>query len=141
MKHLFKTFAFVFLLSTTSCIAQKMVQRIDDAKELQINEKQFIGKPLKALLAQIGPQIKSSIGNPDSKSKETSPMITFYFVDKNEFRYRNSRGEKPTHISVLLQPAINKSYPQLSGANPWTKEQVKAYGDMIITKLWVSGEN
>ena len=138
---MFKFLLSFFLLSTTSCVAQKMVQRIGDAKELQLNEKQFIGKPLKVLLDQIEPQIKSAIGNPDSKSKETSPMIAFYFVDKNEFRYRKGRGEKPMHISVLLQPAIDKSYPPLSGANPWTEEQAKAYGDMIVTKLWISGKN
>lgn len=141
MKQIIKLITLFFLLSTTSCVGQKMVQRIGDAKKLQLNEKQFIGQPLKVLLAQIAPQINSAIGNPDSKSKETSPMIAFYFVDKNEFLKRDGRGEKPTSISIFLKPAINKSYPPLSGAKPWTKEQTKAYGDMIVTKLWVSGEN
>lgn len=44
------------------------------------------------------------------------------------------------HPSVFLKPAVNKSYPPLSGAKPWTKEQAKAYGEMIVTKLWVGGE-
>lgn len=81
----------------------------DDAQKLHPNEKQFIGKPLKVLLAQIAPQIKSAIENPDSKRKESNPMITFYFVDKNEFRYRNGRGETLplTLKSEYASPLIN----------------------------------
>ncbi len=140
MKQLFKLLSIIFLISTASCHAQKMMQTLSDAKKLEINKDKFIGKPLKVLLDQIGPKIKSAIGDPDDNSKTQTKIISFYFVDKKEFFSRDRKGEKPTSISVILEPAKEKKLP-LSGEKPWTEEQVKEYGNMIIIRLSVRGEN
>ena len=140
MKQLHNFFAISFLLFATSCHLQKIVQTIADVKKLEINKDKFIGKPLKVLLEQIKPKIKSAIGDPDDISKDRTKIITFFFVDKKEFLRRDARGEKPASISVVLEPAKNKK-PPLSGSNPWTNEQVKEYGDMIVLRFWVRGEN
>lgn len=141
MRKKFEFFTFIFLLFTASCVAQKMVQRIDDAKKLQLNEKQFIGNPLKVLLAQIAPQIKSAIGNPEDINKRQNTFIFFYFVDKNEGLKMETKGEKPVYIYVILQKINGKLYPPILPADPWTKEQTKEYGDMTVLRVHVGGGN
>ena len=136
MKQLFSLFTISFLLFAASCKMQKIVQTIADVKKLETHKDKFVGKPLKVLLEQIKPNIKSAIGDPDDISKERTKIITFFFVDKKEFLRRDGIGEKSTSISVVLEPSKNKKLP-LSGSNPWTKEQVKEYGDMIVLRFWV----
>ncbi len=141
-EKIFKTFTVgILLLINSSCYAQKMVQRLDDAKILQLNEKQFISKPLKDLLAQIAPKIKSAIGNPDNFNKRQNTFIFFYFVDKNEGLKMERQGEKPVYIYVILQKPNGKTYPPILPSNPWTKQQTKEYGDMTVLQVHIGGGN
>jgi len=135
----FWTSALFFLLATTSCHAQKMVQKTSDAKRLEINKDKFVGKPLKVLLDKIGPQIKSALGNPEDKSDIRLNHISFYFVDKGEYYSRKSKGEHPTIINVTLKRPNGKEYPSLSPVKPWDDEKTQIYGDMIIVRITVSG--
>lgn len=141
MKQRLKLSIIILLLAATSCHAQKLIQKVSDTKKLENNKEQFIGKPLKVLLDQIAPKIKSAIGNPDNVSKEQTTTIIFYFVEKKEFVSRDKRKEKPTRIGVVLQKTLNKNYPPLLGSNPWTEEQEREYGDMTVIRIWVNGEN
>ncbi|MEO8852636.1 MAG: hypothetical protein ABI359_02600, partial [Ginsengibacter sp.] len=70
-----------------------MMRTLNDYKKLEINEKQFIGKPLKVLLDQIDPQIKSALGDPEMTSNIRLNHISFYFVNKNEYYSRKMKGE------------------------------------------------
>lgn len=118
-----------------------MVQRKTDAKKLEINEKEFTGKPLKVLLLQIGVPIKSAIGNPDEISTHQNTFITFYFVDKKEGWKLVSSSQRPIAIDVILQKTDGKNYPPIIPANSWTDEHTKEYSDMIVLRIRVSGEN
>ena len=68
MKSLLNFFVFALLFCTISCHAQQMVQKVNDAKKLEINKERFIGKPLKELLSQIAPKVMYVYGNPDNRS-------------------------------------------------------------------------
>jgi len=88
MKILFKVFLSFFILTATiSCKAQ-LVQKIDDAKKLEINEKQFLNKPLKNLLEEIKPKIERVLVSPGGG--ETNSFFVFYFIDGKEYdNYKN----------------------------------------------------
>lgn len=141
MKQILKLAILIAIFSTTSCHAQRMVQRTTDARKLEINKKEFIGRPLKVLLSQIGPPIKSAIGNPSETNTNENTFIIFYFVDKKGFIQRDSKGDKPTRIDVILKKTPGKNYAPIIPSNPWTDKQTKEYGDMIVLRIRVTGEN
>lgn len=141
MKLLIKLFVCTFLLSLNSCYAQKMVQKSSDAKKLEINKDQFIDKPLKVLLAQIAPKIEGALGDPDMASDTRLNHISFCFIGIDEYFHRKNKGENPIIIRVTLKRPNRKEYPVLSPKNAWTDEQTKIYGDMIVMRITVSGEN
>ena len=61
MKNLFKTLTLMsFLIFNLSC-AQTTMQKIADAKKIEINKKEFIGKPLSYLLSKMNVEIKSTL--------------------------------------------------------------------------------
>ncbi|PWA05279.1 hypothetical protein DB891_17185 [Flavobacterium laiguense] len=62
MKNILKTFAILFLFANNSCKAQQMVQTTKDVYLLKTNDQQFLNKPLKNLLREIKPNIKSVLG-------------------------------------------------------------------------------
>ena len=66
MKNTIKTFAILFLLLSYSCKAQQMVQTTKDVSKLKTNEQQFINKPLKNLLKEIKPEIKTADATNDN---------------------------------------------------------------------------
>jgi hypothetical protein len=144
MKQLFKLSIIIIVLST-SCQAQKLVQKSDDAKKLEINKDKFVGKPLKVLLAQIAPKIIFVYGNPDNQSLNTvgGTYLKFHFVEKAEYLHRDSKKQKPTGIIVNFQLDPNNSHKPLpsGGLKEWTNEHTQEYGDMIVINLRVTGEN
>ena len=75
-----------FLLGITSCNTQRLVLKVNDAKKLEANEDNFIGKPLKKVLSEIKPKIKFVYGNPENTWAGATgwTYFTFYFVDKEE---------------------------------------------------------
>jgi len=115
------------------------MRTVGEAKKLEINQSKFIGKPLKVLLDEIGPQIKTALGDPELISDRTLSHISFYFTDKSEYYSRIKNGEKPTIILVTLKKPDGKKYPPLSPTKSWTSEQKKIYGDMIVMRINVSG--
>jgi hypothetical protein len=122
-----------------------MVQKVSEANKLQINKEQFIGKPFKNLLSQIGPKIIYVYGNPDNQSTGAvgGTYIKLFFVDKNEVKKRLSKHEEPTGITVRfeLEPKNNRKPIPLGGINMTSRELEKAYGDMIVLGVFVNGEN
>ncbi|MEO8852635.1 MAG: hypothetical protein ABI359_02595 [Ginsengibacter sp.] len=145
MKSLVKLFAFLFLLTATSCHAQKIVQRTADAKKLEINKDQFIGKPFKELLGQLVPKIKYAYGTPDNKSVGAigGTYIKLFFVDKDESKKKIIHNEAPTGITVRfkLEPKNTRKPMPLGGLDITSEELAKEYGDMIISDIYVSGKN
>jgi len=142
MKNILKRLSCLFVLWSTisSCYSQQLVQTKTDAKKLEVNESRFIGKPLKELLKEIKPKIKSAIGNPTNVNREVNTSITFYFEDKASFIERDKKGEKPIHIEVVFKQNFdNPPTRELGKPSKWTKEDEEAYGNMIIGYIRVRG--
>ena len=143
MKQLFNIFFAAFLLAITSCNTQRLVLKVNDAKKLEANKDNFIGKPLKNVLSQIKPKIKFVFGNPENKSGHITggTYLAFYFVDKEEMKKRFNN--EPTHITIQfqLEPTNNRRPLPEGGIKEWTKKETKEYGDMIIFRIFVLGEN
>lgn len=145
MKQLFNIFFAVFLLTNTSCNTQKFVTKINDAKKLETNKNNFIGKPLREALSEIKPKIKYIYGNPENRSTEAigGTYFTIYFVSKEVGKKRITAKDTPTRITLQFQlERINNRRPlPKDGLTKWTKNETKEYGDMIILDIRVSGEN
>jgi hypothetical protein len=143
MKAFFPFLFIVLVLSTTCCHAQKIVKKITDAKKLETNMQQFVGKPLKDLLAQIEPDLKYAYGNPEEKGESIAGTnIKFFFTDQAEYRKRQKLKQKPTGILVTFQTdPNNKVKPLPVGGTAWTKALAKEYENLIILRIYVTGEN
>ncbi len=145
MKRLFNLSIIILLLSVTSCHAQKIMRTVNDAKKLEINQNKFVGKTLKVFLDEIGPKIKSALGEPDNKSRNSisGTYIKLFFVDRDEARKRYNKNEESTGITVWFQLEQNKTRKPIpvGGLNISSKELEKEYGDMIIQKIYVNGKN
>jgi len=143
MKQLFNIFFAAFLLAITSCNTQRLVLKVNDVKKLVANKDNFIGKPLKNVLSQIKPKIKYVYGNPENTWAGATgwTFFTFYFVDKEDVLKRFNN--KPTSITVQfqLEPTNNRRPLPKGGIKEWTKKETKEYGDMIIIRIFVLGEN
>lgn len=60
-----------------------MVQTPNDAHKLKINEQKFIHKPLKNLLKEIKPEIKTVLRTIDNAS-----YFVFYFMIRDEMNHK-----------------------------------------------------
>lgn len=129
----------MFLL--TWCQGQKLMQKLEDAKKLQQQQEKFVNKPLKNLLAQISPEIKSTIGDVECINKKKMNTIIFYFEERKDFLRRKQKSENPTRIMVYLINPESKIYPKLDKHTPWSIEKTNIYGDFIVKRISVLGEN
>jgi hypothetical protein len=137
MKNIFKTLAVLFLLVHSSCKAQQMVQTPNDAHKLKINEQQFLNKPLKHLLTEIKPEIKTASGTLDFPS-----YFSFRFIDSEEIKRRplenNSLG-----LYVYVKEPIEWDFDKRAKGKEflWTKEDVEKYGNLTVIRIRVIGKD
>lgn len=140
MKILFKILLLSFMLITaTSCKAQ-MVQTVNDAKKLEINQDEFVGKPLSNLLRQIKPKIKRALILPEVGANS---YIVFNFLDNSGYNKYKANGKTPLTIRLYIQGPF-KSYAldkPIENRYDWTKDDERKYKDLIITGIKVYGEN
>lgn len=131
----------LFLIS--SCNAQ-LVKSIQDSKKLMTHKEEFVGKSFKYLLNNIRPDIKYIYGKPDNERPSASgTYITLFFIPKGNFRDSLKNEKRPTSISVTFQFEENSKRKHIPvGGIDTTKEYLmKEYGDMIVTRIYVTGEN
>lgn len=145
MKMLLKLSALLILMFIApSCFGQKMVHKTSDAKKLEVNKAQYIGKPLNVLLAEIEPKIKFVYGNPDNSwgGAIGGTFLKFHFIDRTEYTKVLKKKSKPLGIVVNFQLEPNNTRKPLpkDGLKEWSEENTKEYGDMIITNIRVIGE-
>lgn len=137
MKNTFKTLAILFLLVYSSCKAQQMVQTPNDAHKLKINEQQFLNKPLKYLLNEIKPQIKTAFGTLDFPS-----YFSFRFIDSEEIK-RRSLENNSLGLYVYVKEPIEWDFDKRTKGKEflWTKEDVEKYGNLTVIRIRVIGKD
>jgi len=137
MKNTIKIFAVLLFIINSSCKAQQMVQTPADAYKLKTNEHQFINKPLKDLLKEIKPEIKTADATNDN------PIYYFSFKFRTLEQRRKNEGNKGDRVSlyVYVKTPINWKYEERPKGKElmWTKEDVEKYGNLTITQIKVVG--
>jgi len=141
MKFLSKIFTLLFLLGVSSCQAQKMVQKTSDAKKLEINKNQFVGKPLSILLKEIGPKIETALGSPGTN--ERPGFFNFYFAPKEEYDKYRAQDKFPLTIKVYIKESFewNKKGKTKDNWLNWIKDDEEKYGGLIVADVKVYNEN
>ncbi|RUT69587.1 hypothetical protein D0817_15555 [Flavobacterium cupreum] len=135
MKIILKTFIILFVFANISCKAQQMVQTTKDVYLLKINEQQFIDKPLKNLLKEIKPEIKTA-----DATNENNPYY-FSFKFRTLEQRRKNMGSKEDRVSlyVYVRTPIDWKYEERPKGQElrWAKEEVEKYGDLIVVRIKV----
>ncbi|WP_223256134.1 hypothetical protein [Flavobacterium laiguense] len=138
MKNILKTFAILFLFANNSCKAQQMVQTTKDVYLLKINEQQFINKPLKDLLKEIKPEIKTADATNDNP-------YYFSFKFRTLEQRKQSKGSQEDSVSLFVYvktPTDWKYEERPKGKElQWTKEDEEKYGNLTVIRIKVIGKD
>lgn len=134
MKYILNTLAILFLFINTSCRAQQMVQTTKDVKLLKANEAQFLNKPLKNLLKEIKPEIKTADATNDNPYYFGFKFITLEQRKKNE-----GSLEDNVSLYVYVKTPIDWKYEKRPQGKElqWTKEDIQKYGELIVVRIKV----
>lgn len=120
-----------------------MVQKIDDAKKLEINQDKFVGKPLSDLLKQIKPEIKRVMIVPGSSQRLTA--LYFYFLSDSDFhKFYKETGKNPLELRVRLKEYDFKWDPSTRPQDhryDWTKEDEEDFGKLTVVDIKVKNAN
>lgn len=134
MKNIIKTFAILFLLLSYSCKAQQMVQTTKDVSKLKTNEQQFINKPLKNLLKEIKPEIKTADATNDNPY-----YFSFKFRTLEQRKKNEGSKEDAVSLFVYVKTPIDWKYEERPKGKEliWTKEDVEKYGNLTVVAIKV----
>ncbi|PWA05282.1 hypothetical protein [Flavobacterium laiguense] len=137
MKIILKTLI-LFLFINSSCKAQQMVQTPNDAHKLKINEQQFINKPLKNLLKEIKPEIKTA-----SAENGFPSYFSFSFIDYEEFKNGRAIGKNHLGIYIYVKEQIDWNFDKrpIGKELTWTKEDIEKYGNLTVVRIKVIGKD
>lgn len=144
MKKKYLLIVCITTLFSISCHGQKMMKTVNDASKIVANKHLFIGKPLKVLLDEIGPEIKQAYGNPENKWAGEITFFVFSFTDKNDYRKKTDIYKKrPTTLTIEFnfEPGNKRKPLPKGGITQWTDSETKEYGDMIIMGIRVRGKD
>lgn len=132
----FAAFFLVFFTATFVGCSQPLINTPSDAFKLR-NDSSFRDKPLKTLLKEIGPEIKTVTVNPDA-SAERPACIIFRFVDRRAFNQYRCAEQFPVSLIVgIKEPfAWNKTKDNFF---IWTKEDAERLGNLTIAYTGVHG--
>ncbi|WP_156809693.1 hypothetical protein [Riemerella columbina] len=135
------------LMMHFSCAQSVTMNKLSDAKKIELNKKEFIGKPLKYLLSTIKVPIKSIQAFPN-KNKNEINSLTIRYTTYSE--YRKTWDKKIDDRPIQLRIEFNQNWDKLGNLcspkeNPqcaeWLPEDEKNLGDLIIYDIAVLGKN
>jgi len=141
LKIIFLSFVF---LSNYSCAQVVTLRTPSQAKLMEANKKDFIGKSLSYFLDHIKLEIKSLVPTPNKDPKEVN-RLSFIFVPYSEYR-KTPDNEKPVRITVIFnqgwdwQDSKNRCKSSIPDCITWTKEDEKKLGDLKIIDIYVTGK-
>ena len=145
MKNLIKPLTIISILVFNISCAQITMKSVAEAKKMEINKKEFIGKPLSFLLSKINVEIKSIKAFPNKNLNEVN-RITYRFVTNDEYRKTASKeiDDKPTQLTVVFNQNWEFSGERCMTSNPkcieWTKEDEKNMGNLKVYDIYVLGK-
>jgi hypothetical protein len=135
MKNTLRTFAILFLLINYGCKAQQMVQTTKDAYLLKTSEQQFINKPLKNLLKEIKPEIKTA----GASNEEGHQFFSFRFRTLEQHKKNEGSYEDRVSVYVYVKEPIDWKWEKRPKGKElvWTKEDAEKYGNLTVIRIKV----
>lgn len=115
-----------------------MVQTTSEMKELKVNESKFVNKPLKYLLKEIGPQIKTGIAQNVDQF-----FFSFRFTTLEQQKLNQRSLDDRVSLYVYVNERIDWQWEKRPKGieSVWTKEEAKKYGDLIVFRIKIIEKN
>ena len=135
MKNVLHILVSLVFLINYGCKAQQMVQTTTDVHKLKINEQQFINKPLKNLLKEIKPEIKTAFGNIGDPC-----FFYFKFIDPEEIKRRPLGSSLGLYVYVKEPLEWSFEKREKGKEYQWTKEDVEKYGNLTVIGIKIGGK-
>lgn len=146
MKNSLKTLTVLSLFIMNISCAQTVMRSVSDAREVELNKTEFIGKPLSYLLSKMNVEVKSTLPAPNKNRNEIN-RITFRFISNYEYRKTTSKeiNDRPTQLTVVF----NQNWGFVGevcrytdpNCNNWTKDDEKNLGDLVVYDIYVLGKD
>lgn len=139
MKNLIRILAILIVLVNSECKGQQMVQTTADVHKLKSNEQQFVNKPLKYLLNEVKPQIKTAWGN----NEEGHQFFSFRFTTLDQQKMNEGSLADRVSLYVYVKESIDWNFNNRPKGSEysWTKEDVNKYGNLTVIRIKVIGKN
>jgi len=136
MKNVLIILVSFVLLINYSCKAQQLVQTTAEVQKLKTNEQQFINKPLKYLLKEIKPEIKTAwVTNEEGYSYFSFKFIT---LEKQKKGLESREDKVFLHVYVKGQVVDLDFEKRLKEQDYiWTKELIQKYENLIVQRIKV----
>lgn len=145
MKTINKILKTIIILFSFMACSQTTMKSVNDAKKLEINKKNFIGKPFNYLLKNIDVKIKSVIPFPNKNVKEIN-RLSILFVSAEIYKKSGAElSSKPTRMTVVFNQNWEFKGERCTydkpGCAEWTNKDEKNLGQLIISDIYVTGKN
>lgn len=137
MKNTLKIFTILFFVVNYSCKGQQMVQVPNDVHKIKTNEALFINKPLRNLLKEIKPEIKTAGANNGFPS-----YFSFSFKDYKQLKTGKYVDKKKVNLYVYVKEQIDWKWENRPKGQElvWTKEDAEKYGNLTVIRIKVIGK-
>ena len=135
MKNVLHILVSLVFLINYGCKAQQLVQTTADVPKLKTNEQQFINKPLKYLLKELKPEIKTA----GVTNEEGYSYFGFNFLPLEEQRKGLGSREDKVSLYIYVNGQVDWDYekrPKGQELN-WTKEDIQKYENLIVKRIKV----
>jgi hypothetical protein len=137
MKHSLPVIVLLIVCGYSS-YAQPLMQTLQDVQKLQDSAHLFVDKPLKTLLKEIGPTIKT-VFTDSHRPHHALSVIIFKFIDKEEQGKYNLAGKRS--LSLLVYIKENFDWNKSKEARlQWTVEDAERLGNLTIYRIDIVGE-
>ncbi|WP_281235319.1 hypothetical protein [Flavobacterium gelatinilyticum] len=136
MKNIYKLLTLVFLYFLQyNCYSQQLVLKTSDVHKLAENKEQFINQPLKKLLNEIKPEIKTA--NP--LNSELSFVFGFRWTTLTQQRKREGSITDRVTLLVYVKQFIQWNWNERPIGNEiaWTQQDSYKYGDLTVIDIEV----
>lgn len=132
MKNILK-FAIILFFSFNCSSNAQMIQNTREIYRLKDNEQQFINKPLKDLLKEIKPEIKTVFVMNDNN------FFYFKFLPLAQLKKNEGTLEDRVSLFVYIKGSFEWNWEKRPKGSEtiWTKEDFEKYGNLIVRKIGV----
>lgn len=128
-----KTLKIVFTILFIYCnnYGQEMIENTKGMYRLKENESQFINKPLKDLLKELKPEIKTVF--------VLDEYFCFNFRTLDEFKKDQGNIDDSIMLFVYTKDLIDWKWENRpkNRETVWSKEDVEKYGNLLVTRIGI----